>query len=261
MTPIFNHVSPAELMDGTQTRKRPRPVVSCLRCREKKLKCDRTMPCENCTKSGCPSDCMYNHSPASLDALPRAKRVQLGSEAVDQHPDPRVEPGRNAGVGIIEDFQLRLAKLEELLSVKPPTNLDLLRDVSVRGSRYIRDAWYISLPYNTNSTHSSPQSSGITQPASSPPFLGTLVVKGTRTRYHGQNNRITLLNKASRPCRSSSDCYTDMPSSPKQKSSSISAPKILPLSDWPKKCSFSKVNPSCRRVRQSQYQIWKVPRS
>lgn len=145
MTPISSHVSPAELMDGTQTRKRPRPVVSCLRCREKKLKCDRIVPCENCTKSGCPSDCTYNQSQASLDALPKAKRVQLGSEAVDQHPDPRVEPGRNAGVGIIEDLQLRLAKLEELLSVKSQANLGSLTDVSIRDSRYIRDAWYIPL--------------------------------------------------------------------------------------------------------------------
>lgn len=109
--------------------------------------------------------------------------------------------------------------------------------------------------------YSSPQSGDITQLASSPPFLGTLVVKGTRTRYHGQNNRITLLNQVSWSCRSPSDCSTDMPSSPKQKSSLISAPKILPLQDWPKRYSFSKVNPSCRRVRQSQYQIWKVPQS
>lgn len=32
---------------------------------------------------------------------------------------------------------------------------------------------------------------------STSPFLGTLVVKGSRTRYHGQNNRVTLLNQVS----------------------------------------------------------------
>ncbi|PKY03675.1 hypothetical protein P168DRAFT_270105 [Aspergillus campestris IBT 28561] len=173
-----SYVSPVDLMDASQPRKRPRPVVSCLRCREKKLKCDRSMPCQNCTKSGCPSDCMYNNqSPASQDVLPRAKRVHLGSEAVDQHADPRGESGRNAGVGLIEDLQLRLAKLEDLLSVKTPANLVSSRDGSVRGA--------------------SPQSTGIAQPASPPPFQGTVVVKGTRTRYHGQNDRISLLNQFS----------------------------------------------------------------
>lgn len=31
----------------------------------------------------------------------------------------------------------------------------------------------------------------------SSPFQGTLVIKGSRSRYHGQNNRITLLNQVS----------------------------------------------------------------
>jgi hypothetical protein len=31
------------------------------------------------------------------------------------------------------------------------------------------------------------------------PFLGTLVVKGNRSIYHGQNDRITLLNQVSLP--------------------------------------------------------------
>ncbi|OQE19323.1 hypothetical protein PENFLA_c019G01573 [Penicillium flavigenum] len=176
-------------MDGTRIRKRPRPVVSCLRCREKKLKCDRTMPCENCIKAACPSDCMYNQSQASLDALPKAKRVQLGSEVVDQHADRQLVPGRNTGVGIIEDLQLRLAKLEGLLSVKSPASLGLLRDVSIRGS--------------------SPHPSDIAKSESSLPFLGTLVVKGSRTRYHGQNHRITLLNQFSEAKEFINQCAKD----------------------------------------------------
>ncbi|PLN76554.1 hypothetical protein BDW42DRAFT_178446 [Aspergillus taichungensis] len=192
MTPLARNVSPSDTMDATQIRKRPRPVVSCLRCREKKLKCDRSMPCENCTKAGCPSDCMYNQSPASLDALPKAKRVHLGSKAVDQHPvpDSRVESERIAGVGLIEDLQLRLAKLEELLSVKPSANLSSSRGGSIREA-------------------SSLQSNGIAQPAIPPPFLGTVVVKGTRTRYHGQNNRISLLNQFSEAKEFIEQCTKD----------------------------------------------------
>src|ERR1700712_646006 len=44
---------------GSEARKRPRPVVSCLRCRDKKLRCDRSMPCVNCAKVGISSNCAY----------------------------------------------------------------------------------------------------------------------------------------------------------------------------------------------------------
>ena len=223
MTSVSSDVSPLDLMDATQTRKRPRPVVSCLRCREKKLKCDRSMPCENCIKSGCPSDCMYNQSPASLDALPKAKRANLGAETVDLHPDPRVESGRSAGVGLIEDLQLRLARLEELLSVRPSVNPGPSRDGSIRGARYIISS-SPTLLHSIDRIHS-PLANSITRSASPPPFLGTVVVKGTRTRYHGQNNRISLLNQVGRSSPSPG-CSTDMPSSPKRKSSSNSVPKI-----------------------------------
>lgn len=228
MTSVPSDVSPLDLMDATQTRKRPRPVVSCLRCREKKLKCDRSMPCENCIKSGCSSDCMYNQSPASLDALPKAKRANLGAETVDLHPDPRVESGRSAGVGLIEDLQLRLARLEELLSVRPSVNPGPSRDGSIRGARYVTSSAPACCAVLTMC--SSPHASSITRSASPPPFLGTVVVKGTRTRYHGQNNRISLLNQVSRSCPDPG-CSTDRPSSPKRKSLSNSVPKIPLWSD------------------------------
>lgn len=49
------------IMDnGNEARKRPRPVVSCLRCRDKKLRCDRSIPCTNCAKVNIASDCVYN---------------------------------------------------------------------------------------------------------------------------------------------------------------------------------------------------------
>ena len=112
-----------------QSRKRPRPVVSCLRCREKKLKCDRVAPCQNCIKIGCRAECTYNQHP-SADIPPRAKRVQVVHEAPSNAPQQEI----GQSVGVIEDLQQRMAHLEGLLAVKPPGNYGPLRDVPVQAS-------------------------------------------------------------------------------------------------------------------------------
>lgn len=38
---------------------RPRPIVSCLSCRSRKLKCDREQPCQQCMRAGRASTCSY----------------------------------------------------------------------------------------------------------------------------------------------------------------------------------------------------------
>ncbi|KAJ5545837.1 hypothetical protein N7494_003422 [Penicillium frequentans] len=150
-------------------RKRPRPVVSCLRCREKKLKCDRVAPCQNCVKGGYEAECTYHQQPDAVDphSQPKPKRAKI-AEAI--------EPGTlwmGPSIGIIEDLQQRVLKLESLHAVGPhANNYGPIRDASVQNS------W--------------PRPE-ISQSSSS--YLGTLVVKGSRSRYHGQNDRITLLNQ------------------------------------------------------------------
>ncbi|PLB54057.1 Zn2Cys6 transcription factor [Aspergillus steynii IBT 23096] len=162
-------------MDEPQTvRKRPRPVVSCLRCREKKLKCDRVSPCVNCNKAACPADCRYSQDPGASDRPTKARRAATSTETVDQHPDQRGnDPARAGGTGIIEDLQQRVAKLEELLSARSrPANCD--------------DVPETCIPDASNANEDAEASTA---------FSGTLVVKGNRTRYHGQNNRTTLLKQ------------------------------------------------------------------
>ncbi|KAL2830974.1 hypothetical protein BJY01DRAFT_260708 [Aspergillus pseudoustus] len=133
-----------------QPQKRPRPIISCLRCRGKKLKCDRVAPCENCKKAGCPSDCAFQHAPEGATKRPRT----------DDASDQRLasEDGR---VGIIEGLQNRLKRLEDILAMGPQPHLPQI-----------------------------PQS---TSPAA--PYPGVLVVKGARTLYHGQTNRVSLLHQ------------------------------------------------------------------
>lgn len=40
-------------------RSRPRPTLSCLVCRRKKLRCDRSHPCDQCVRSHRPDECSY----------------------------------------------------------------------------------------------------------------------------------------------------------------------------------------------------------
>jgi hypothetical protein len=63
--------------------KRPRPVISCLECRRKKLKCSRTLPCQQCVK---------------------AKRADACSFQPGQEPELRLSDGEDE----VEDKRRRL---------------------------------------------------------------------------------------------------------------------------------------------------------
>ncbi|KAJ8060421.1 hypothetical protein OCU04_010748 [Sclerotinia nivalis] len=164
------------------SRKRPRPVVSCLRCREKKLKCDRLLPCQNCTKiPGSSAECTYNHDPTK--SIPKS-RPSTNSPG-DRTPDLKNVSSTlansvniiqsNGGFGVVEELQSRVARLEELLQVSG------------------------KLPNIQRSTSQSSPTHRVSKRTNFPPRLipglCTLVVKGSRSRYHGQNDRITLLNQ------------------------------------------------------------------
>jgi len=104
--------------------KRPRPVISCLECRRKKLKCDRTHPCQQCIKIGRPGQCEYQEG---VEPLPNiayslaspAKRQRIHSpsvEALDRGPvalnGSQGLPVSSTSRGVIEDLQERVARLE-----------------------------------------------------------------------------------------------------------------------------------------------------
>ena len=63
-----------------------------------------------------------------------------------------------AAANSLEDLQLRMMKVEELLGVKPGALAQAMEKTT-------------------------------------PHTLGTVVVKGNRSVYHGQNDRVTLLNQ------------------------------------------------------------------
>ncbi|KAJ0422013.1 hypothetical protein BJY00DRAFT_322844 [Aspergillus carlsbadensis] len=168
-----------------QPRKRPRPIISCSRCREKKLKCDRLSPCENCKKADCPSDCSYQHD-SQVSKRPRLRDGDGTGCALDGRLTLESASGR---VGIIEGLQQRVKRLEDLLAVNPhnPPSVDAPSPNETS-----------SAPSSNPTPSNVPSSNGTSDaPSSASPYPGVLVVKGTRTLYHGQTNRVSLLHQYS----------------------------------------------------------------
>lgn len=101
----------------TSPPKRPRPVLSCLECRRKKLKCDRLLPCQQCLKGGRSHLCHYaeGQDPELRSAV---------SAAGDQNAKkPRIQlsnftPASNGDTHGFDDLQDRVRKLEQALRLQ-----------------------------------------------------------------------------------------------------------------------------------------------
>ncbi|KAK9801086.1 putative Zn(2)-C6 fungal-type domain-containing protein [Seiridium cardinale] len=150
--------------------KRPRPVKSCIECRNRKLKCDRLCPCSQCQKSS--RTCRYaadgdvnNLSEGSdVEAPERPPKKQCLTNIHEIAPKPR---DRIVTVpnGLLEDHGTRLDRLEKIVlsNAKSPMG----RDYGLRAPPLA--------------------SSSVT-------IRGLTVKGGLRTRFFGQNSTRVLLN-------------------------------------------------------------------
>ncbi|RMZ84918.1 hypothetical protein DV738_g20, partial [Chaetothyriales sp. CBS 135597] len=105
-----------------QSAKRPRPVISCLECRRKKLKCDRTRPCQQCSKVHRADFCSYQpgqepEKRASEDSSnKRARQAHVGHRRNGSTPGVACPvdqlnvsvSANNAGPGVLESLAARL---------------------------------------------------------------------------------------------------------------------------------------------------------
>ena len=159
---------------------RPRPVLSCVPCRHKKLKCNRESPCQQCERAQRSIDCTYNQNYLDPPAQTRAsdepelqrdrqsrggKRVRVDS-TTELNGYNSQEPVHIEKTGIIEDLQFRVANLERRLANEPHSSAPVRHCPDDR-----------------------------TAPSRGPSYMGTLSVEGTRSRYRGQYHRNTLLNQ------------------------------------------------------------------
>ncbi|ORY04551.1 hypothetical protein BCR34DRAFT_55292 [Clohesyomyces aquaticus] len=162
-------------MDEIPSRKRPRPVISCLRCRDKKLKCDRKTPCQNCNKANCPGECTFAPFPTeSSGKTQKSSGMQLAMAQPNVASNGGFNGGLNGYLGptpeAFQQLQERVARLEELVTRRSTS--PRAKGASINGS---------------NATHVSN--------AAYPSQIGSVVIKGASSRYHGQNDRVTLLNQ------------------------------------------------------------------
>lgn len=61
--------------------RRPRPKLSCAECRQKKLSCDRQLPCRRCIRSGKPELCSFAGGADPSMAAPAAQPLETPASA------------------------------------------------------------------------------------------------------------------------------------------------------------------------------------
>ncbi|CAD6939896.1 unnamed protein product [Tilletia controversa] len=83
LTAAFMHPDPA--WSSKTPRRRNRAVLSCLKCHQRRVKCDRKQPCTACVRYGAPEDCKVPDNPKAQQQ--RQHRVNsLGSSGSDDNP-------------------------------------------------------------------------------------------------------------------------------------------------------------------------------
>ena len=130
---------------------RPRPILSCLNCRRKKLKCDRNSPCNQCIKSGRQSQCTFSNpqekgerqEPAGgineenereVDEDDQGRHLRRRTTSQDRSDQPALhlaqserqseQPSPGTKPGIIESIQDRLETIEQQLKISKSRSFD-----------------------------------------------------------------------------------------------------------------------------------------
>ncbi|MCJ1306500.1 hypothetical protein MMC25_000143 [Agyrium rufum] len=198
-----------------KVQRRPRPTLSCLDCRRKKLKCDRLQPCQQCVKIGRAASCVFrshvdpSDSAAETDDRP-PKRPRLGSDereqrrsstlpgirslaspgALDRHQRPGTDGAGN------DDIRKRIERLErELRACVDATNGQNGSSIQSASSVEISNGSAKSQFKGTGGllpfSHPNHSKLGFATPTRE----GHLDMKGARCRYHGPNNVYAMLEE------------------------------------------------------------------
>jgi hypothetical protein len=152
-------------------RKRARPTKSCLECRRKKLKCDRTQPCQQCRKLGREALCVYANGP------PQSFEVEPNEDGEPSSKKPRVEVSKLASWGYGAQTTGQQLEPSSYLEDKPPEML------TVREKRFdIGD----NLPVPPGKVH----------------------IHGARSKYIGPGDRMGLLDHVSSTFLTVLSCFS-----------------------------------------------------
>jgi hypothetical protein len=148
-------------------KKRPRPTLSCIECRKRKLKCDRLLPCNQCTRLDKVSQCVYQNQESShpqpnitsdgLESKLGYGRKKLSARTESTLPSaPRdTAPGSlpspptyySQSSGTLEELRSRVLELERKVSANTqsgPQNIphenSMLRQVCAGNFAYVLSA-------------------------------------------------------------------------------------------------------------------------
>ncbi|TVY35101.1 Fusarisetin A cluster transcription factor [Lachnellula subtilissima] len=154
-TPATPDLTPTS-PNPTTSRKRARPTKSCFECRRKKLKCDRLQPCMQCKKLGREALCTYAHGPPGPPDFENAERSPKR---------PKVDVSRlNSWGG------------------------EAARDLNAPTGAYVATA--LPMDYQKTTVQESTDRTDESQSKTS----GRLQVEGSKSRYIGLGDRMTLLD-------------------------------------------------------------------
>ncbi|KAE9366592.1 hypothetical protein N431DRAFT_417394 [Stipitochalara longipes BDJ] len=114
---ISNTESDSSNIHRSLSRPRPRPVLSCLRCRSRKIKCDRLLPCKQCTLTGHDSQCSYSLRPKAESSSSQSQNGGASVQISTNAPMVNIEDPNSSSTAIGQS-QSSLEKVEDLLSLQ-----------------------------------------------------------------------------------------------------------------------------------------------
>jgi hypothetical protein len=181
-------------------KRRRRPPLACEQCRKRKIRCDRNVPCNHCTKSNIES-CTY--APAHVPKLRRRQRSDLSDKAVFRtHPPAHIRPSASGSLVDTSDSEnlSRSGILQQLAGaaqIKPTT--DLVSPPSDRESLLERISQLERKLANVHHGQHDPHA-GDSALLNSSPQLPAAKGSISKTRYFGQSHWMNGASLVSHNC-------------------------------------------------------------
>ena len=110
-----------------EPRRRRRPALSCIQCRDRKIKCNREVPCRHCVSTG--SHCAY--AAVTKRPVPAGTTHSVGSSHTEGwYPTPEtVDQGSSGSLERIKNLENKLQSLDrriQSLEVPSSSSIHLL---------------------------------------------------------------------------------------------------------------------------------------
>lgn len=110
-------------MDEINPRKRRRPALSCVQCRQRKVRCDRVYPCGPCTRARHEMPCSYTSQDGGEDATGQTASVRDVSAISGSQSETRAADEASVGFKRSirtlnesnKDLQGRVSRLDEII--------------------------------------------------------------------------------------------------------------------------------------------------